>query len=61
MEFRNIDNWDENYINELIDKKEKESVQLEFKGGDFLKNTPEGKFKLRKWVTSFANSAGGFL
>jgi hypothetical protein len=61
MDFRNIDDWDEKYINELIDKKEKESVQLEFKGGDFLKNTPEGKFKLRKWVTSFANSAGGFF
>ncbi len=61
MELRNIDDWDEKYINELIDKKEKESVQLEFKGGDFLKNAPEGKFKLRKWVTSFANSAGGFF
>lgn len=61
MEFKNIDDWDESYVNGLIANKEKESVQLEYKSGDFLKCTDEGKFKLRKWATGFANSAGGFL
>lgn len=61
MEFINIDDWDESYVNGLIANKEKESVQLEYKSGDFLKCTDEGKFKLRKWVAGFANSTGGFL
>ncbi len=61
MEFKNIDDWDESYVNSLIANKEKESVLLEYKSGDFLKCTDEGKFKLRKWVAGFANSAGGFF
>lgn len=61
MELRDIDNWDEDYINDLIEQKAKENVQLEYKSGDFLKNTPVGKCKLQKWITGFANSAGGFF
>lgn len=48
-------------INQLIENKEKESLFLEYKSGEWLQNNKNGKFKLRKWVSSFANSAGGIL
>jgi hypothetical protein len=60
-ELRDISHWDHDYINELINRQEKESIRLEYKSGDWLKDTPIGKCELRKWVTSFANSAGGFF
>ncbi|MCK4798225.1 MAG: ATP-binding protein, partial [Spirochaetes bacterium] len=61
MEFEDFDSLDEDYINDLIENKAKENVQLEYKSGEFLKNTPEGKFKLQKWISGFANSAGGLF
>ena len=61
MEFKDFDSWDEDYINDLIKNKAKENVQLEYKSGEFLKSTPEGKFKLQKWISGFANSAGGLF
>ncbi len=48
-------------LNTIIKQNEKESLFLEYKGGDWLKNDEDGKFNLRKWVSSFANSAGGTL
>jgi len=48
-------------IHHLIENKEKESLFLEYKSGEWLQNNGSGKFKLRKWVSSFANSAGGIL
>jgi len=39
----------------------KNPCYLEYKSGDWLKNDEDGKFNLRKWVSSFANSAGGTL
>lgn len=60
--YKEISEWNYEYILQLVREGEKENVQLEYKSGDFIKATDdEGKFKLRKWVTSFANSAGGFL
>lgn len=46
-------------IEYLISNQEKESLFLEYKSGDWLQNNDDSKFKLRKWVSSFANSAGG--
>jgi len=48
-------------IEGLISRRVKEGTKLEYKRGEWLDDTEEGKFKLRKWVTSFANSAGGRL
>ena len=50
-----------NDVNHLLENNEKESLFLEYKSGEWLKNTNESKFKLRKWVSAFANSAGGIL
>lgn len=59
--YKEISEWNYKYISQLVREGEKENIRLEYKSGDFLKDTAEGKFKLRKWVTSFANSAGGFF
>lgn len=48
-------------IKKLIDQNEKESLSLEYKSGAWLQNNKTGKFNLSKWVSSFANSAGGTL
>jgi len=50
-----------NDVNHLLENNEKESLFLEYKSGEWLKNNHESKFKLRKWVSAFANSAGGIL
>ncbi len=50
-----------NDLNTIIKRNEKESLFIEYKSGEWLKNDEEGKFNLRKWVSSFANSAGGTL
>ncbi len=60
-ELRMVDNWDFNYIDQLVKSGEEESIRLEYKSGKWLEKTDKGKCKLKKWVTSFANSAGGFL
>jgi len=50
-----------NDLNTIIKRNEKESLFIEYKSGEWLKNDEDGKFNLRKWVSSFANSAGGTL
>lgn len=50
-----------NDLNTIIKRNEKESLFIEYKSGEWLKTDEEGKFNLRKWVSSFANSAGGTL
>lgn len=56
----NNDNIQIDDIKSLISINEKESLFLEYKSGDWLQDT-DSKFKLRKWVSSFANSAGGIF
>lgn len=60
-ELKMVDNWDINYIDQLVKSGEEESIRLEYKSGKWLEKTDKGKCKLKKWVTSFANSSGGFL
>lgn len=57
----NCDNIQIKDIENLIKNKEKESLLLEYKSGDWIKKDSHSKFKLRKWVSAFANSAGGTL
>lgn len=59
--YKEISEWNYDYISQLVREGERENIWLEYKSGNFLEDTEEGKFKLRKWVTSFANSAGGFF
>lgn len=56
-------------IDELIQRKAREGLQLEFKGGDWLKGADKGSRgdpakpgpRLCKYVAGFANTAGGVL
>ncbi len=50
-----------NDLNTIIKRNEKESLFIEYKSGMWLRNDEDAKFNLRKWVSSFANSAGGTL
>ena len=55
----NCDNIQIEDIKNLIKNKEKESLLLEYKSGTWIEKNDSSKFKLRKWVSAFANSAGG--
>ena len=60
-ELINNDNIQINDIERLIEDQIKESLILEYKSGDWIQDNKNSKFNLKKWVSSFANSAGGTI
>ncbi len=53
--------WDQARIQQLIDDKIEESLELEYKGGELSKKKDELRNTLSKEVSALANSNGGNL
>jgi len=53
--------WDEDYLLELIRIEEQEGLMLDYKASAALDKTDGKKNEISKDVSAFANSAGGFL
>ncbi|WP_316159684.1 ATP-binding protein [Bradyrhizobium sp. SZCCHNRI3042] len=56
-----IADWDEAYLNSLIQVGEQESLTLDYKGSAALAKGDKERNDLSKDVSAFANSAGGLL
>lgn len=52
-------NVDVDWLKQVLRERVQEDIHLEYKRGEWLMD--EGGFKLRKWVSGFANADGGVL
>lgn len=56
-----IENWDEKYLQKLIDDEIEENLNLEYKSADSLGKSDGKKKEISKDVSAFANSDGGVI